>query len=117
LSTGKRADLRSIAQVHGLLLNAGTYCRWGRCQFFLVQNLLRQAIHRRYHQTHWYERRTGHLQAVRRSLPRKLAKRAEALVSRKIAESIWRYRAKIVIPDEVIYLFLMIHAYLLSDTP
>jgi hypothetical protein len=36
-------------------------------------------------------------------------------VLREVAESIWRYRAKIVIPDEIISLFQMIHDYLVSN--
>jgi hypothetical protein len=112
-----RANLRAIAQVHGLLLNAGTYFLWARCQFFVVQNLLHQELHRRYHQSKWYEGRTGRIAAMRRTLPRELAKRAEPLASREVADSLWRNRAKIAMPPYVTTVLRDIHQYSLSDQP
>jgi hypothetical protein len=74
LRSGHTANLRSIAQVHGILFNAAVYFPWAKCQFFILQILLRDELHARYTKLKWYERRTKREATIRRSLPREFAK-------------------------------------------
>jgi hypothetical protein len=43
--TRQQAGIRDLGKLDGLLVNATEYHPWGRCQFFLLQNLLRNAMH------------------------------------------------------------------------
>jgi hypothetical protein len=51
------------------------------------------------------------------ALPRELAKRTELLVSREVADSLWRHHAKITMPPQVTAVLRDIHHHLLSHQP
>jgi hypothetical protein len=112
-----RADLPCYRSNSRPLLSAGTYFLWARCQFFVVQNLLRQELYRRYQQAKWYERRWGRIAAMRCALQSELAKRSEPLVSCEVTNSLWRHRAKITMPPQVTTILHDIHHYLLLGQP
>jgi hypothetical protein len=83
--TRQQAGIRDLGKLDGLLINATEYHPWGRCQFFLSQNLLRNAILTQYHRTRAYRDRRGLRDRIQRQLPRELWKRTDRIVSREVA--------------------------------
>jgi hypothetical protein len=104
--------------VHGILFNAVVYFPWAKCQFFILQILLRDELHARYTKLKRYERRTKREATIRCSLPRELAKGPSKLCVREVAQSIWRNGSRIKIPPAATLLAIqMIYEYLQSGQP
>jgi hypothetical protein len=99
--TRQQAGIRDLGKLDGLLINATEYHPWGRCQFFLLQNLLRNAILTQYHRTRAYRDRRGLRDRIQRQLPRELWKRTDRIVSREVATFVWRNSVRIPIPEKV----------------
>jgi hypothetical protein len=100
-TTRKSASLRDIARLHGLLVNAAEFSHWGKCQFYLIQQLLRETIRARYFAIKHYRLRqeatAGTHFAPPRNIPRDLTKRLDRIVSQDIARLIWQSRAEVPI--------------------
>jgi hypothetical protein len=96
------ADLREVAVLHGLLLNGAEFCDWAKCQFFLLQRLLRHEITRRYDAVSYHRKRQGLPPLAEGALPpQDFLRRTQRLVARNIATTVWRSRTKIPIPSSV----------------
>jgi hypothetical protein len=114
----KTADLRQLAQVHGMLFNAAKLFPWAKCQFFLLQNLIHVNLLREYHKVKNL-RRHHHLDDdIFKSLSKELEKRAVKLIARDVATPfIWRHQLKIAVPDEATTALRHIHDYLVEAQP
>jgi hypothetical protein len=114
--TRAHASLRETATLHGILVNAAEFCPWAKCQFFLVQQLLRVSIQERYHAALFYRKRRGPPMTDAPSLlPRELRKRTQKLISQEIAAVIWRSRIRIPIDPRIHQILQMLRDYLLEN--
>jgi hypothetical protein len=111
----KDATLRHVATLHGILVNASEFCPWAKCQFFVLQQILRLAIHERYHAVANYRKRRN-LPAPTSSdaLPKELRRRTKQLIARDIAAMIWHNRIKIPVDTRIHLILRMIRDYLQS---
>jgi hypothetical protein len=110
------ASLRETATLHGILVNAAEYCPWAKCQFFIIQQLLRTAIQERYHAVvNFRKRRNLPTTASADNLPKELRRRTKQLISRDIASLIWHNRVRIPIAKRVHIILRMLREYLQAD--
>ena len=109
--------IRCLAQLHGLLVNAAEFCPWAKCQFFLIQRMLRTAISAQYHKYHNYRKRRNIPDRIRASLPRELERRVASLIARDVAEFIWRNHLQIPVSPETRATLRIIYDYLQAGKP
>ena len=93
--------LLEAGKLHGQLGSASTTCRWARATFFGLQNALRRAIAIKFCQVRAYYARSGRRQAIAGQLPANLWKRLEGLVSRDIADLMWRSSSSFPMTDPI----------------
>jgi hypothetical protein len=94
--------LLNAGKLHGQLGSAPTTCRWARTTFFGLQNALRRAIAIKFCQVRAsYYARSGRRQALASKLPDNLWKRLEGLVSRNIADLMWRSSSSFPMTDPI----------------
>jgi hypothetical protein len=110
--TRLEAGIRDLGRLDGLLVNATEYHPWARCQFFLVQNLLRNAILTQYHRTKAYRDRKGLRDRIQSLLPRELWKRTDRIVAREVATYLWRNTVRIPLPAAVRRMLLDFRSFL-----
>jgi hypothetical protein len=111
----KDATLRDVATLHGILVNASEFCPWAKCQFFVLQQILRLAIRERYHAVvNYRKRRNLPAPPSADDLPKELRRRTKQLIARDIAAMIWHNRIRIPIADRVHIILRMIRDYLKS---
>ena len=104
--------LLEAGKLHGQLGSASTTCRWARATFFGLQNALRRAIAIKFCQVRAYYARSGRRQAIAGQLPANLWKRLEGLVSRDIADLMWRSSSSFPMTDPIRSELRALHDYL-----
>ena len=85
-----------------MLVNIAEYNDWAKPQFFIIQNVLCNAITTRYHIIKRHSKTISPSNNLKRfALPVELSKRLSSLVAREVAQLIWNTKAKIQIPKNL----------------
>lgn len=95
-----RFQLKELAELLGTLVDMALTCRWGMTVFFALQNCFRSILTRRYHQVkNWYAR-SGRAARIADTIPAALAPRIESLMSRDMAQVLWRDNHQYSVPSD-----------------
>lgn len=106
--------LLDAAALHGSLQSATQVCRWGRCRFFLLQNMIRSALRSEYSRLkHIYKRKRGvSWQSRIVPLPAHIERKISHLTSRETARLIWHSRRQISLSAALRAELSLLHDYL-----
>ena len=113
--TKKSFTLREVASLHGVLENMTRYVAWARPLFYLLQNVIRIELTKRYHYLQRSYQRTGRSQTIRDALSPALMNRLSALIARDKAKLLWSSKAQIILTQQVRSCLTTIHDKL-ADT-
>ena len=112
--TRESATIVEIAQINGLLANAGEYFLWVQAQLFNIQELLREEIKEGY-RCKWIKARTRkECKTITVGMPSDMSYRLRFLEEKYMAKFLWKKKTQILITKAIRQSIKTIHLYLME---
>ena len=118
LHAGKRATIREIASLIGLLGDAAMYFPWAKAQLLVLTDLLRMCIRRGYHRAKAIlSRRPSTTPPHFSTWPKTIQDRFHWQYDKDLAEFIWRNRETVPVCEQCGHAIHVVYKYLLQQQP
>ena len=117
ITPNKKALIKEIATVAGLIGSAAEYFPWAKAQLLILYDLLRKCISEAYDKLCAANRFKKRLTIARNNMPSGMAYRLKFVEATWKAQHIWRNKRPIQIPDDVRKCLQLLYKYLQSGAP
>ena len=114
---GQSKTIREICTVLGILNSAAEYFPWARAQLFVLENLLRDAIRKRYKQAKASKKCREDISIKKRRLPPSMYHRMVSISAVIEAKFAFADDLKINIPEQATSAILTLYKYLMKNEP
>ena len=117
LTKTKRANIKEIATVPGLIGSAGEFFPWAKAQLLLINGLLCTCIKTAYNNARAMNRISKRADQAHRTMPAQMSYRLKFIKEKWQAEYIWRNKHRVLISIDIIRCCILVYKYLESGAP